>query len=211
MSDMLHLQIEQNIQVNHNHIYLQDLAKLSCNNPKILNRLRVMPVINLDKDKPGRYVMAAMDLVTLIQKKEPDLEINTIGEPKFIITYKNSPGPGMLWEWTKVLFVGLASFFGAAFSIMTFNNDVDVGLLFSKIYMQVTGQPSTNFTILEITYSLGVGLGLLFFFNHFGRLKITTDPTPMQVQMRIYEDEINTSIIEDIDRQMEHEKTKSPE
>lgn len=206
MSDMLHLQLDQNIQVDHPHIYLQDIAKLSCNNSKILNRLRVMPVINLDRDKPGRYVMAAMDLVELIQKKEPDLEINTIGEPNFIITYKNSPGPGKLWEWMKVLFVGLATFFGAAFSIMTFNNDVDVGLLFSKIYMQVTGQPSTSFTILEISYSLGVGLGILFFFNHFGRLKITTDPTPMQVQMRLYEDEVNTTIIEDIDRMQVHKE-----
>lgn len=208
MSDMLHLQLDTNIQVTHSHVYLQDIAKLSCNNSKILNRLRVMPVINLDKDKPGRYVMAAMDLVELIQKKEPDLEINTIGEPNFVITYKNSPGPGALWEWTKTIFVGLSAFFGAAFSIMTFNNDVDVGKLFSQIYTQVTGQQSGNFTILEITYSLGVGLGVLFFFNHFGRKKITTDPTPMQVQMRLYEDDVNTTIIEDIDRRMEHEKDR---
>lgn len=117
MSDMLHLQLEQNIQVNHNRVYLQDIAKLSCNNAKILNKLRVMPVITLDSKKPGRYVMAAMDLVKLIQQEEPNLEINTIGEPQFILTYKNKPGPGALWEWTKVLFVGLASFSGLRFPL----------------------------------------------------------------------------------------------
>lgn len=83
---------------------------------------------------------------------------------------------------------------------MTFNNDVDLGSLFSGIYTQVTGQPSNNFTVLEITYSIGIGLGVLFFFNHFGHMKITTDPTPMQIQMRLYEDDVNTTIIEDIDR-----------
>lgn len=31
-------------------------------------------------------------------------------------------------------------------------------------------------------------------------MKITSDPTPMQVQMRLYEDDVNTTIIEDIDR-----------
>ena len=31
-------------------------------------------------------------------------------------------------------------------------------------------------------------------------MKITADPTPMQVQMRQYEDDVNTTIIEDIDR-----------
>lgn len=196
MSDMLHLQLEQNIQVSHPHIYLQDIARLSCSNPKILNKLRVMPVLNLDKNKPGRYVMSAMDLVTLIQKQEPELEINTIGEPKFIITYTNRKNPSKIWEWCKVFFVGLASFFGAAFSIMTFNNDVDLGNLFSKIYSQVTGSPSSGFTILEIAYSAGVGLGVLFFFNHFGHMKLTSDPTPMQVQMRAYEDDVNTTILE---------------
>lgn len=196
MSDMLHLQLEQNIKVSHHHIYLQDIARLSCSNLKILNKLRVMPVLNLDKNKPGRYVMSAMDLVTLIQKQEPELEINTIGEPKFIITYTNRKNPSKIWEWCKVFFVGLASFFGAAFSIMTFNNDVDLGNLFSKIYSQVTGNPSSGFTILEIAYSAGVGLGVLFFFNHFGHMKLTSDPTPMQVQMRTYEDDVNTTILE---------------
>ena len=185
MSDTLYLQLDQNIQINHPHIYLQDIAKLSCSNSKILNRLRVMPVINLDPDKPGRYVMSVMDLISEIKKKEPDLEINNIGEADFIITFKNKPGPGLVWQWCKIIFVGLAAFFGAGFSIMTFNNDVDVGGLFSQIYTQVTGQTSGHFTVLEITYSIGIGLGVLFFFNHFGHMKITDDPTPMQIQMRL--------------------------
>ena len=83
MSDTLYLQLDQNIQINHPHIYLQDIAKLSCSNSKILNRLRVMPVINLDPDKPGRYVMSVMDLISEIKKKAPDLEINNIGEADF--------------------------------------------------------------------------------------------------------------------------------
>ena len=37
MSDTLYLQLDQNIQVTHPHIYLQDIAKLSCSNSKILN------------------------------------------------------------------------------------------------------------------------------------------------------------------------------
>ena len=170
MSDTLYLQLDQNIQINHPHIYLQDIAKLSCSNSKILNRLRVMPVINLDPNKPGRYVMSVMDLISEIKKKEPDLEINNIGEADFIIT---------------------------------FNNDVDVGSLFSQIYTQVTGQTSGHFTVLEITYSIGIGLGVLFFFNHFGHMKITDDPTPMQIQMRLYEENVNKTLIKDIDRTSE--------
>lgn len=200
MSDTLYLQLDRNIEVQHPHVYLQDIARLSCTNPKILNRLRVLPVANLQPDKPGRYVMCAMDLIDLIQKKEPELDITHIGEPDFILTYEQ-PGPShLLFRWVKTAFVCLASFFGAAFSIMTFNGDADVGKLFKQIYQQVTGQPSGGFTILEITYSIGLGLGVLFFFNHFSRMKITSDPSPMQVQMRTYEDDVNNTIIEDINR-----------
>ena len=90
MSDTLYLQLDQNIQVSHPHVYLQDVAKLSCTDSKILNRLRVMPVINLPPDNPGRYVMSVMDLIREIQKKEPDLDITTLGEANFIITFKNN-------------------------------------------------------------------------------------------------------------------------
>lgn len=206
LSDTLYLQLDENVEVHHPHVYLQDIAKLACSNSKILNRLRVLPVINLEPDNPGRYVMSVMDLVELIQKKEPDLDITPLGQPDFIITYEKESPPNLIWRWAKIIFVSLSTFFGAAFSIMTFNNDVDVGKLFSQIYTQVTGQASNGFTVLEITYSIGLGIGVLFFFNHFGRMKITSDPTPMQVQMRNYENDVNTTIIEDINRKMEKQK-----
>ena len=83
--------------------------------------------------------MSVMDLITEIQKKEPDLEINTIGEENFIITFKNKPGPGIIWQWCKIIFVGLATFFGAGFSIMTFNADVSVDQVFGDLHRLMTG------------------------------------------------------------------------
>ena len=141
-------------------------------------------------------------------EKEPELTITHIGEPDFILTYKKTGASHQLFHIVKTAFVCLISFFGAAFSIMTFNTDADVGKLFRQIYEQVTGSVSNGFTILEITYSVGLGLGVLFFFNHFSRVKITSDPSPMQVQMRIYEDQVNSTVIEDINRKQaaEHQE-----
>ena len=51
MSDTLYLQLDQNIEVTNPHVYLQDIAALSMSDPKILNRLRVMPVMVLDANK----------------------------------------------------------------------------------------------------------------------------------------------------------------
>lgn len=73
MSDTLYLQLDQNIEVTNPHVYLQDIAALSMSDPKILNRLRVMPVMVLDETKPGRYVMSVSDLLKKIQKLEPSM------------------------------------------------------------------------------------------------------------------------------------------
>ena len=92
--------------------------------------------------------------------------------------------------------MALIAFFGAAFAIMTFNNDVDIPKLFAELYEQFTGRPSNGFTILEVTYSIGIGLGVLIFFNHFMGKKLTADPTPMEVEMRAYEDQVDTTVLE---------------
>ena len=201
MSDTLYMQIDMTILIKHPHVYLQDIARLSCTNSKVLNRLRVLPVTSLNPGTPGRYTMSVMDLVDLIQKKEPDLDITPLGEPSFILTYRPPGKSQMVFDILKVVFISLASFFGAAFSIMTFNTDADVGTLFKQIYQQVTGNVSDGFTILEISYSIGLAAGVLFFFNHFGKKKFSADPTPMQVQMRQYEDNVNTTLLEKSSRE----------
>lgn len=200
MSDTLYLKLDQNIEVTNPHVYLQDIAALSMADAKKLNRLRVMQVMVLEPDKPGRYVMSVSDLLKMIQKVEPDIDISPIGETDFIITYRISSATGVLFRYVRVLFVCLVSFFGAAFSIMTFNNDVDLGGLFGQLYTLATGKSSDGFTILEISYSVGIGLGVLIFFNHFGHLKLSDDPTPMQVQMRTYENDVNQTLIEQAER-----------
>lgn len=89
---------------------------------------------------------------------------------------------------------------------MTFNNDVNVTKLFAQVYELFTGQTSDGFTVLELCYSFGLGLGIIIFFNHFAGKKLTADPTPLEVQMRTYEDDINTTIIEASRHKPEKEK-----
>ena len=132
--------------------------------------------------------------------KRQDLEIQNVGEIDFIITYKKEKDAGKLMHLLKIVFVVLISFFGAAFSAMAFNNDVDTVTMFGQIYQLVTGRTSDGFTILEITYSIGLIVGILIFFNHFGKSKVSVDPTPLEVEMRLYENDIQTTLIENYSR-----------
>ena len=68
--------------------------------------------------------------------------------------------------------------------------------VFQESYYVVTGRESDGFTILELSYSLGLAAGIIGFFNHFSKWKINTDPTPLEVEMRLYEDNISKTLIQ---------------
>ncbi|MEE0713459.1 MAG: stage V sporulation protein AA, partial [Blautia sp.] len=195
MSEILYIQTEKNVEVQSPEIYLQDVAKLTCSDSKVLNRNKVRKVFSIPNGTPGRYVISAVDLVHAIAKEEPNVDVTHIGEANFVVTYEKAKHQQKWYSWLKTLLVCMLTFFGGAFSIMTFNTDVDTANLFSKIYTQFTGEIAAGPTILEFTYSVGIGIGVIFFFNHFGKGKLTQDPTPVEVQMRLYEDDVNKTLI----------------
>ncbi len=123
-----------------------------------------------------------------------------MGEQDFIVTYEEQKTAGGVLHTVKAVVVVLISFIGAAFSIMAFNNDVDVTKMFGQIYELITGTESNGFTMLELTYSIGLVIGILTFFNHFGKKRFSVDPTPMEVEMRLYENDLQTTLIENISR-----------
>ena len=137
-------------------------------------------------------------------------EKNINDESDFIIEYtppseKKTSGKETKrkgFEYAKAVFVTLVAFIGAAFTIMTFNLDVSVGDLFDNIYKWFMGVDKQGKpTILEFSYCVGLPIGIVVFFNHFSRKKLTTDPTPIHVEMRNYESQVNKALIEDASRE----------
>ena len=106
---------------------------------------------------------------------------------------KNDYGPMSIIK-TSLIFLILC--FGVGFSIMSFNNDVSIDDMFSKISKQFTGDKEQGRKILEYCYSIGLGVGIIIFYNHFGPKKLTKDPTPIEVEMRKYERDINQTLID---------------
>lgn len=196
MADTLYLKIDKNVQVKDKQVHLKDIAVLSCASKSIENKVKTLRLPTEIIKGPGRYVFNIIDIIETIEKEFPSLEINNLGEADFIITVEKPEKLPEILSWGKTAVVCILSFFGAAFSIMAFNNDIGVTTLFSQLYETFTGKKSDGFTILELSYSIGVGLGILIFFHHFAKKKGGTDPTPLEVEMRTYEDEIDTAIIE---------------
>lgn len=194
--ETLYLKIDKNVQVHDTKVTVGDIAQVLCTDKATENLVKTVKVPTATNGKPGRHAMSVMEIIQLIQKEAVGLEVNNIGEADFIVTLEKEKQPGAWWSCAKTAFVTILAFFGAAFTIMTFNNDVDIPKLFTQIFLQFTGQESDGFTVLEISYSIGLGLGILLFFNHFAGKKFTSDPTPMEVEMRTYEDNVDNTLIE---------------
>ena len=197
----LYIKGDRNVEVTKPDVYLKDIVMMECPDKNMLPKLQTLKVLKIQDKKEQRYVVSVLKIIACIHEKYPQVEVQNLGETDIIITYEKQQTPSYVWHICKVVVVAAIIFFGSAFSIMAFNNDVGGTELFGQIYELVMGKKSDGFTVLEITYSIGLTLGILIFFNHFGKKRFTVDPTPMEVQMRLYENDIQTTLVENAARQ----------
>ena len=197
MEEILYIKISQNIPVKNRTITFQDIATLYCNNKKIVQTLKKEIFYTLPKDCQQKTAFTINKVYERIHKIYPDITIENEGESDFIIDLEiaDKKEEKKIMEYVKTALVGIVIFIGAAFTIMTFNEDVSVGRIFDKVYAWVMGSEKQGGSIIEIGYALGLPLGILVFYNHFNRKKIKNDPTPLQVEMHTYEEQVNKALI----------------
>ena len=200
MSGTVYLKLEKNVQIHSRIVSFKDIAQIVADDSALENKIRVLKLPPDTVQGPGRYPVSVMTLIELIQQEFPGIEVNNIGEADFILTLEKKKQPGGLYAWCKTALVALIAFFGAAFAIMTFNNDANVTDVFGNLYRLIMGAEPQGITVLEISYSAGLSLGILVFFNHFASWKITVDPTPIEVEMRLYEENLDKALIQNAGR-----------
>ena len=50
-------------------------------------------------------------------------------------------------------------------------------------------------------FGMVLAIGILVFFNHFSKAALSKDPTPIEVQMRTYETDVNQTLIKNAERE----------
>lgn len=211
MSLELYIKINLHVKVNKKKVLLSDIATIYCVKHDIMKELANCMILSIQSTESAMYTMTSIKVIELIHRKKPELTVINEGEKDFVIEYvpiaQEKLGAGvkpkyLAAEYIKAAFVAIVAFFGAAFTIMTFNMDVSVGDLFDNLYLWITGiEKSGQPTILEFSYCIGLPIGIIVFFNHFSKKKLTTDPTPIHVEMRNYEKQVNQAVIEDASRE----------
>jgi stage V sporulation protein AA len=129
-------------------------------------------------------VIDVMRVLSAVHKTDPDIDVQAVGPAQAIveIVYQKK-------TYSPVLFalVWLLLFVGAALAIMNFHEDVSMQLVHKRLYTIITGETSEHPLLLQIPYSIGLGLGMILFFNHLFKKRINEEPSPLEVEMFNYQ------------------------
>lgn len=200
---VIYIKIEQSSCVREPKLRLKEIASIYCQDPELAYQAGEIELYQFRKQENGREVFSILRVIELIKKQCPEVEVENMGENDFIVYYKPPKKEKKFVLWSKILSICLVSFFGAGFSIITYNNDVNTEKVFGMLYRLVMGQEANGPSILSLTYSIGLLVGVIVFFNHAAQKRLTDDPTPFQVQMRLYERDVNDTFIKGAGRKKE--------
>ena len=201
ISATIYINAEQNVELQSEDVYVKDIGSLTCSDAHVLAKVNAIKLHHFKRDEQKRQVISLLKVIEEIEKVYPNVSVQSIGEPETLVEYISVNKHKGFAQWIKLLFVAMVSFFGTAFTIMAFHNDIGINDVFSKVYEMVMGQPGDGYGILELAYSAGLAIGIIVFFNHIGGRRITKDPTPIEVEMRIYEEDVNKALIATADRE----------
>lgn len=196
----IYLKLEQNTEVMKEDVFLKDIGTVVCSDEHVLAKVKALKVHKFKTGEPQKAVIGITKVITLIQEIYPEAKVNNLGETDMLVEIVNVDRHKGAQQWVKVALVSMISFFGTGFTIMAYHNDIGIAAIFDKFYMMVMGRPG-KYAVLEVAYSIGLAVGITVFFNHIGGRRITKDPTPIEVEMRVYENQVNQALIETAGRE----------
>lgn len=152
--------------VTNPEIKLRDIATVKCSDEKLeylINEIRLQYLSEQNK----QIIIAITDVLDAVHRGWSDVMVVNLDATNIVVKYepvKNIKKKKIL-NMVKIILVSILCFFGVAFTIMAYENDVGTPDIFANIYFLITGNQSDGATILEFSYSVGLMLGILLFFH----------------------------------------------
>lgn len=204
---MVYLKCERSSEVYRPKVYLEDVANVYCSDPAVAATCKALTIYRFTKKNETKAVLSVIHLIALIEKECPDVHVMSVGENDVVVEYMAQPPANSWKQRLKIGLVCAVCFCGTAFTIMAFHNDIEITGVFERICTIWRGQVDRAISVLEIAYSAGLAAGIVVFFGHIGKIKLTKDPSPIQVSMKTYEKDVDYTIIESAGRNgMEQEE-----
>ena len=186
-------------------ITINDIAQVEAPE-EVAQKILSSGILNINTDEKTNYIISVIDIIKVIKRVYPKVAINNVGETDVIVSFapeKKSRNP--IISGFLVFFVTLTLLMGSATAIMSFHTDAQIPKVFQNYYKIFFQKESEKPLIIDIPYSIGLASGIIIFFNHFMGKKVTEDPTPIEVEMTEYENEVNDTILDQLtEKKVEH-------
>jgi stage V sporulation protein AA len=192
MSDQVYIRLRNKVQIPPNHkILLKDIAYISANEnwKKLLEHSFVYQVKKEDKNI---VVFDIFSVIERIRLQHPNLDLQSVGPNQTIAYLATKPKHP---NFILVSFIWLLLFIGSAMAIMNFHYDVSMQEVQQKLHFMLTGNDDKYPLWIQIPYSIGLGLGMILFFNHVFKKRINEEPSPLEVEMYNYQQNLDQYVI----------------
>lgn len=184
MEHTVYIRLRHRLQVKPNTtVQLQDIAQIIADEEflPVLNRLTMHQVVEEDNNI---IIIDIMKVIKLIRNKFSKIEIQTIGTSQVIVEVTRKKRKTSM---SLFIVVWLLLFVGAALTIMNFHEDVSMREVHLKIFTIITGLEDEKPLVFQIPYSIGLGAGMIIFFNHLFKKRLNEEPSPLEVEMFNYQ------------------------
>ncbi|WP_053957679.1 stage V sporulation protein AA [Inediibacterium massiliense] len=176
-------------------VFLKDLAVILADEP-IKTELLNLEIIQVPKNADNHIVVSILTIIEKMKKAYPNVNVFPIGEAEILVKIdKNMKDQKNIWTYVKIGIVCIVIFVGSGLALMNFHADVNMRESHRQVYKMITGKESNKPLILQIPYSLGIGVGMAVFFNHILPKKFNNEPSPMEVEMASYRKSMDQYIL----------------
>lgn len=195
----MYLKAQQQKEINVIKVKVADICQVWCKDKTCMDRVNNITLYEFkprEEKRTYKKVFSILDVIDKISEVFPDVTVISLGESEFVVEYTSKIG-GTGWKnAAKIVMVCVLVFFGSAFTIMAFNNDISITGVFEHFYSQILGKEKPVFSELELFYSIGLAVGIVVFFNHIGNKKLSDDVTPIEVEMNKHRKDTYETIID---------------
>ncbi|MFD2214168.1 stage V sporulation protein AA [Metabacillus endolithicus] len=184
MEKTVYIRLRHRIQVHPNDVITIDKIALVVGDKELTQKLNKIVIHKIQLSDKNMVVIDVMHVLREIHKYDRQIDVQAIGATQTIveIMYQKKKLSPLLF-----CLVWLLLFIGAGLAIMNFHEDVSMQAVHQRIYKIVTGKENAQPLILQIPYSLGLGLGMVLFFNHLFKKRINEEPSPLEVEIFNYQ------------------------
>ncbi len=191
MEECVYIRLKYRAKIVPNHpIKLADIADI-IGTDEVKEKVSNLILGEFSKDKNVFILDVTVVLQTIFQHF-PEIKMDTYGPSQTIVEVERKKK-----KVSNILFalVWVVLFLGAGFAIMNFHEDVSMRELHERIYYMMTGKHSVNPLVFQIPYSFGLGIGMILFFNHIFKKRFNDEPSPMEVEMFNYQQDLDQYLI----------------